>query len=220
MEDIWTAVTGGALEYTIATLVGGAQYDVQVRAVSGLSTGPWSTTVAGTPTQVTTSDCATGTAVIDTTNNPGLVSDCNALLAARDALVGGAPLNWSANTPIADWDGVTVSGTPRRVTALDLSQNQLSGVLPASLGDLANLQALDLSQNQLTGAIPTELGNLANLQGLSLWGNQLTGPVPASLGGLVNLEWLYLDENQLTGPIPTELGHPANLRWLSLSQNN
>ena len=195
VEDIWTAVTGGALEYTIATLVGGAQYDVQVRAVSGSSTGPWSTTVTGTPTRVTTSDCATGTAVIDATNNPGLVSDCNALLAARDSLVGGAPLNWSANTPIADWDGVTVSGTPRRVTALDLSQNRL------------------------TGPMPTELGSLANLQWLSLWGNQLTGPVPAWLGGLVNLEWLYLNENQLTGPIPTELGHLANLQRLSLSQN-
>ena len=96
VEDIWTAATGGALEYTIAALAGGAQYDVQVRAVSGSSTGPWSTTVTGTPTRVTTSDCATGTAVVDATNNPGLVSDCNALLAARRALVGSAPLNWSA----------------------------------------------------------------------------------------------------------------------------
>ena len=39
----------------------------------------------------------------DAANNPGLVSDCEALLAAREALVGttgNAELNWSADTPI------------------------------------------------------------------------------------------------------------------------
>ena len=33
-----------------------------------------------------TSDCTSGIAVPDPTNNPGLVSDCEALLAARDTL--------------------------------------------------------------------------------------------------------------------------------------
>ena len=48
------------------------------------------------------SDCATGGAVADADNNPGLVSDCEALLASRDTLAGSATLNWSADTPIAD----------------------------------------------------------------------------------------------------------------------
>ena len=208
VEDIWTAATGGALEYTITGLTGGTQYDVQVRAVSGSSTRPWSTTVAGTPTQVTTSDCATGTAVVDATNNPGLVSDCNALLAARDALVGSAPLNWSATIPIADWDGVTVGGRPRRVTALDLSENQLTGPIPTELGGLVNLEELSLWGNQLTGPIPTELGGLVNLEVLHLAGNQLTGPIPTELGGLVNLELLYLSGNQLTGADTHRTGWP------------
>ena len=46
--------------------------------------------------------------------------------------------------------------------------NQLTGGIPAELGNLANLQHLYLSGNELTGAIPAELGNLANLQRLSL----------------------------------------------------
>ena len=33
-----------------STLTGGTQYDVQVRAVSGIGAGPWSATVTGTPT--------------------------------------------------------------------------------------------------------------------------------------------------------------------------
>ena len=242
VDDVWTA-TGGDLEYAITGLVGGAQYDLQVRAISGSIAGPWSTTVTGTPIPIRTNACATGRAVSNAANNPGLVSDCNSLLAARDALAGSAALNWSASTSIADWDGVTVSGRPRRVTELDLSESQLTGAIPTELGRLANLRGLYLYDNQLTGVIPTELGSLANLQALSLWGNrlggpipaelgrlanlrflllsgsQLTGPIPASLGDLANLEWLYLYDSQLTGPIPAELGDLANLQRLVLYRN-
>ena len=141
VEDIWTAATGGALEYTITGLTGGTQYDVQVRAVSGSSTRPWSTTVAGTPTQVTAGDCATGTAVVDATNNPGLVSDCNALLAARGALVGSAPLNWSAKY------------SHRRLGRRHRRRKTTAGH-----------GAVTSPENQLTGPIPTELGGLVNLE--------------------------------------------------------
>ena len=57
-------------------------------------------------------DCATGGAVSDAVNNPGLVADCETLLAARDTLEGIALLNWSGSTPIADWEGVSLRGTP------------------------------------------------------------------------------------------------------------
>ena len=40
VEDAWTSATEGDLEYTIAGLVGGAGYDVQVRAVRGQIAGP------------------------------------------------------------------------------------------------------------------------------------------------------------------------------------
>ena len=54
--------------------------------------------------------CSTAGAVSDAANNPGLVSDCNTLMAARDTLAGTATLNWSVSTPIDQWEGVTVSG--------------------------------------------------------------------------------------------------------------
>ena len=179
--------------------------------------------------------CATGGAVTNAAANPGLVSDCEAMLTARDTLAGTVTLDWSASTPIANWSGITLGGTPQRVTDLDLRNKGLTGTIPAELGTLAQLERLDLgvnltcdsngcrpdppSVNQLTGSVPAELGNLANLTWLDLDGNQLTGSVPAELGSLANLTWLELSDNQLTGSIPAEWGSLANLTWLGLSDN-
>ena len=67
-----------------------------------------------------TSVCATGGAVPNPDANPGLVSDCETLLAARDTLAGTVALNWAANTPMLEWYGVSYQGTPERVTRLEL----------------------------------------------------------------------------------------------------
>ena len=146
--------------------------------------------------------CATAGAVSDAAANPGLVTDCEKLLAAKDTLRGTASLNWSASIPIDNWRGITISGTPKRVTKLVLSRDRvtgrLNGRLPAELGDLAVLTTLKLSENQLTGTIPPELGNLANLTELNLWDNQLTGAIPAKLGDLPNLRSLILNNNDLS----------------------
>ena len=94
---------------------------------------------ADTPT------CSTGAAVPDPANNPGLVSDCEILLAVRDTLASYATLDWSAATPITHWEGVTVEGTPQRVTKLWFDEDQLAGTIPAELGSLSNLQWLWLN---------------------------------------------------------------------------
>ena len=163
--------------------------------------------------------CAAGGAVPDAAKNPELEADCDTLLTARDTLAGTASLNWAADTPITQWDGVTVGGTPKRVRGLSLEHGGLTGEIPAELGSLANLRWLVLFNNQLTGAIPVELGDLSNLQGLTLNQNQLTGEIPAELGNLANLQHLDLGGNQLTGEIPKELGSLANLLGLSLYNN-
>ena len=179
--------------------------------------------------------CATGGAVEDAANNPGLVSDCEALLAARDTLAGSATLNWSASTSIGQWVGVTVASSPLRVTELRLgwaqvidvilplpegvSSNYLSGEIPSELGSLADLEVLDLRGNDLTGEIPSELGSLAGLEVLYLDRNDLTGEIPPELGSLTNLWELDLGNNRLSGVIPPELGHLANLEDLFLGSN-
>ena len=152
-------------------------------------------------------------------NNPGLVSDCEILLAVRDTLAGTGALNWSAAVAMDTWDGITLSGTPPRVTKIILYYKRLIGSIPPELGDLTNLEWVDLGMNELSGSIPPELGDLTNLKGLNLVGNELSGSIPLELGDLTNLEWLDLDANELSGSIPPELGDLTSLEGLDLSAN-
>ncbi|GAB3916029.1 hypothetical protein GCM10028804_01670 [Larkinella terrae] len=102
---------------------------------------------------------------------------------------------------------------------LNLGFNQLTGLIPASLGNLAKLQTLELVTNQLSGEIPTTLGNLTKLRSLYLLNNQLSGGIPVSLGNLTDLQELNLLSNQLSGSIPGALGNLTNLRKLLLLNN-
>ena len=146
---------------------------------------------------------------------PPCPHDCELLLGVMDILVGdgNAELNWSAYVPISDWRGVTVSGTPPRVTGLNLQHADLRGSIPPLLGDLHSLELLNLGHNQLSGEIPAGLGNLTGLNELDLQVNQLSGEIPAALGSLTNLQRLYLNGNQLSGEIPTGL---SNLTYLTI----
>ena len=152
--------------------------------------------------------CANGTVITDPGSNRGLVNDCEVMLAAKDTLQGTASLNWSVDTVITSWDGVSVSGTPGRVRGLDLSDEGLDGAIPGDIGDLYELTVLDLSDNSLTGDIPSELGWLYNLEEVSLSGNTLTDCLPVDLEGvatndLSSLNLLYCQppppENVMVG---------------------
>ena len=126
--------------------------------------------------------------------------------------------NWLSNLPLRDWQGVTTD-SEGRVMGLDLSGNNLRGILPPSLVKLDSLEHLDVSGNKLTGQIPAELGQLTKLRHLSLRNNLLSGEIPAELGQLTNLRMLYLSANQFSGHIPAELGQLTRLSVMSISLN-
>ena len=105
------------------------------------------------------------------------------------------------------------------LTDLALYSNQLTGSIPAEIGNMTKLEHLGLFSNQLTGSIPIEIGNLTNLKYLTMYSNQLTGSIPVELGNLINLKNLWLDSNQLTGSIPVELGNLPNITSLQLNDN-
>ena len=90
---------------------------------------------------------------------------------------------------------------------LELDHNELSSITAgfADAGDLPNLENLLLHRNNLTGSIPAELGNLAALVVLDLACNQLTGSIPSSLANIGTLQWLYLNGNMISSQIPTGL---------------
>ena len=189
--------------------------------------------------------CMKNGAVSEPKENPGLVADCVVLLKVKDTLRGDATLNWSADVPIADWQGVRLEnfhGRGRVVTVapyqaglngtipkglsklaklkvLNLGNNRLSGKIPAELGSAPNLKELLLHKNRLKGRIPAELGNLEKLEALHLHENRLRGRIPAELGDLGKLQVLSLDKNRLTGSVPAELGNLSRLEYLSLEKN-
>ena len=95
--------------------------------------------------------------------------------------------NWLSNAPMGEWHGVTTD-SDGRVTYLKLNDNQLTGEIPAELGDLTNLGWLGLNDNQLTGEIPAELGDLSRLWRLYLSSNQLTGCIPSGLRNIQDID--------------------------------
>ena len=114
--------------------------------------------------------CSSGVAVTDPETNSGLVADCESLLGLRDTIRGTRALNWTAGKPMSEWTGVTVSGTPQRVTALDLVDRRLDGQLSGLLGNLTSLRTLDLRGNALTGRLPSKLTLLTRLTSVTLDG--------------------------------------------------
>ena len=148
-----------------------------------------------------------------------LADDCATLRGLMDALRGTATLNWADTPNTSAWTGVTVEGSPPRVTELRLRNKDLTGVLPSALNNLTGLERLTLDRNQLSGPIP-DLSGLTALTQLTLDRNQLSGPIP-DLSSLSALEQLVLYENNFTpGPVPPWVNSLTALQTLNLANTN
>lgn len=126
--------------------------------------------------------------------------------------------NWLSAEDVTDWFGVTVVGG--HISEIVFEQNNLTGTLPAEIGDLVYTEKLSISElgEGLTGTIPGEIGNMSNLKFLKLYNNDLTGAIPSSIGTLLNLETLDLSYNRLT-EVPAEIGNLSSLLNLYLRSN-
>ena len=124
---------------------------------------------------------------------------------------------------------------------IDLTDNDLTGKIPYSIGSLDKLERLYLGSMYLSGTIPYSFWKLSNLKHFFAYDNQLTGEIPQYFAGFTKLESLYLSfnnldgkippfasdkldylnlaENRLTGSIPSSLFDIENLRLLYLSSN-
>ncbi|RKZ79944.1 MAG: hypothetical protein DRR19_24310 [Candidatus Parabeggiatoa sp. nov. 1] len=125
---------------------------------------------------------------------------------------------WNKSKTPCDWQGITCHDG--HVTRLELSDNQVSGSIPNSMGyTLSQLTSLKLAHNQLSGKIPPSFGHLTQLTTIELNHNQLSGTIPVPIGYLSQLERLELSKNKLSGYIPTSLKHLKRLSSLNLSGN-
>jgi hypothetical protein len=107
-------------------------------------------------------------------------------------------------------------------TELDLSgysfkQSERLTELPASLGQLKQLQSLYLWNNQLT-SLPESLGQLKQLQSLDISANRLT-LLPESIARLESLKLLSLGANRLK-EVPMTISKLRSLLELALGDND
>ncbi|KAI8615718.1 hypothetical protein BC830DRAFT_1218360 [Chytriomyces sp. MP71] len=98
--------------------------------------------------------------------------------------------------------------------------NNISGVIPSSIGLLNKLTLLDIGLNSISGPLPTSLTSMKSLTHLSVGFNNLSGTIPYELSALAALKVANFEHNSLTGGIPTALGKLTQLAHLDLSYNH
>jgi hypothetical protein len=157
-------------------------------------------------------------------SNPSLISEYHALMDLYAATNKSGWLNetgWKNTNPnvvqsVEGWYGIEVDDIGH-VVKLDLSANNLSGTIPASIAALNYMTSLILNNNKLSDVIPLSFSKLTKLTALHLENNTFTGPVDF-VSNLTKLKDLYLNDNAFYGNIPAL----ANLRSLQsiYAQNN
>jgi Leucine-rich repeat (LRR) protein len=60
--------------------------------------------------------------------------------------------------------------------------------LPATLGNLSDVEMFIVEYNNLTGPLPEEIEKLSRLRSLNVRGNQITGTIPNGIGQCTALE--------------------------------
>ena len=126
---------------------------------------------------------------------------------------------WCSDKPLGEWNGV-ITDDAGTVSWIYLNENNLTGTIPETIGNLKHLQSLNLDFNSLEGELPNSIGNMINLTQFSAINNNLTGNIPESIGDMVNLEYLNLDGNALTGELPSSIGNLTMLKEFVIPGNN
>jgi hypothetical protein len=116
------------------------------------------------------------------------------------------------------WHGVTCDANGR-VASLNLSRSSISGAAFGNFSRLTALASLDLSDNSITGTLPAaDLNQCRGLLHLNLSNNLIAGPLDVS--GLTSLRVLDVSGNRLEGDVAGNFpAMCANLTSLDLSTN-
>ncbi|CAM0953442.1 unnamed protein product [Alopecurus aequalis] len=115
-----------------------------------------------------------------------------------------------ANT-VPGWFWTVVS----KARTLDLSSNNITGTLPATLGQMDTFN-LDLSSNRFNGSVP-QLPQSISVLDLSR--NSLSGPLPLNVRTPILVDTLFLFDNSFTGTIPASLCLMTSLTLLDIGNN-
>lgn len=103
----------------------------------------------------------------------------------------------------------------KNLRKLTIRNTQLQS-LPASVGNLEQLEELNLYKNKLT-VLPNTISNLVHLRVLDVSSNALK-ELPEDIGQLTKLEELYAHKNELT-QIPLSIKEITGLRGITVGKN-
>ncbi|KAM1069190.1 hypothetical protein ACFX2A_001062 [Malus domestica] len=118
------------------------------------------------------------------------------------------------------WRNLTVALQYENLLYLDLSRNNLSGMLPQCLGNFSDhLILLLLGKNSFHGIIPQTYNNRSSLRMIDLSHNKLQGQLPRSLANCVMLEYLVLSNNRVDDVFSIWLGTLLELKLLTMRHN-
>jgi Leucine-rich repeat (LRR) protein len=91
-------------------------------------------------------------------------------------------------TTRSDFDaGGVVTPQGKALVDGNLNGRQLTGTIPAQMGEMTALVKLYLNQNSLSGTISPQLRRLSSLEVLWLHNNKLTGSIPPEISKLTAL---------------------------------
>ncbi|TVU29232.1 hypothetical protein EJB05_20790, partial [Eragrostis curvula] len=114
----------------------------------------------------------------------------------------------------------SIANLTTNIAYLLMDGNQLSGIVPPSIGKFNGLTELRLDFNNLSGTIIEWIGKLKNLQYLNLQSNNFIGIIPPSISNLTQLVVFSIAENKFTSFVPPSLGKLQHILKLNLSYNN
>ena len=113
-------------------------------------------------------------------------------------------------------------GQCRRLRTLQLQKNRFGGeALPPGLfAGLAELRVLHVHTCGLVGPVPRELAACTQMESLELSTNKLDGGLPGAVfAAMPGLKELWLSANGFTGPVPRELAACTQMEKLHLRSN-
>ncbi|CAN6937400.1 unnamed protein product, partial [Brassica oleracea] len=91
------------------------------------------------------------------------------------------------------------------VSVLYMDNNQFTGKIGQGLRNMRSLVLLDISNNNLTGVIPDWFDEFPDISALLVSNNLLEGEIPISLFRTSSLQILDLSANNLSGNIPLQV---------------
>ena len=117
---------------------------------------------------------------------------------------------WLQDNDITTYQPTLSSLTNLENLRLENNAN-LSGSLPADMGNMKSLLTISINHTQMNGVLPASIGDIEYLTSLDLSNNAFSGELPEKLGSNNNLSVLILKNNFFSGKIPDS--YKANYNW-------